>query len=185
MSLYQRLLGHPFVYDHIRPWVVGGIDWAPLYQMLEASAEDVILDVGCGTGVAHQYLPGFRSYHGFDTDEVAVQTARSRTAAPNVHYHCRVVGPADFAELRPTRVILSGLLHHLSDADALGLLRACAGERSVRRVVTADVVYVSGAHVSNLLGAPSTSTSRARRGSASRARSSCARTRRMARPSTS
>ena len=24
-SLYKKILGHPFVYDHIRPLVVGGI----------------------------------------------------------------------------------------------------------------------------------------------------------------
>ena len=65
MSLYQRLLGHPFVYNHIRPFVVGGVDWSPLYNNLEAGPEDVILDVGCGTGIAHDYLPGFAAYHGY------------------------------------------------------------------------------------------------------------------------
>ena len=151
MSLYQRLLGHPFVYDRIRPLVVGGIDWAPLYRNLDAQAGDVILDVGCGTGVAHEYLSGFAAYHGFDSDPVAIRTAERKTAAPNVDYQCRVVTKEDMARIRPTRVILSGLLHHLSDADSIALLRACRSVSSIRRVATADVVYLPGEHVNNLL----------------------------------
>lgn len=151
MSLYQRLLGHPFVYDRIRPWVVGGIDWAPLYQNLAAGADDVILDVGCGTGIAHQYLSDFRAYFGFDTDPVAIKAAADKTAGPKVHYECRAVTPADVARIRPTRVILAGLLHHLSDEECLALLQAFAAVPSIRRIASSDVVYLPGEHVSNLL----------------------------------
>src|SRR3954470_15225895 len=76
MSLYQRLLGIPFVYDRVRPFVVGGIDMSPLFRNLQARRDDVILDVGCGTGMALDYLDGFAAYHGFDTDEVAIGFAR-------------------------------------------------------------------------------------------------------------
>ena len=48
MKLYQRILGDPFVYDRIRPLVVGGSDWSPLYRNLAVEPSDVILDVGCG-----------------------------------------------------------------------------------------------------------------------------------------
>lgn len=151
MSFYQRLLGHPFVYDRIRPLVVGGIDWSPLYRNLEAGSDDVILDVGCGTGIAHQYLQGFASYHGFDTDPVAVGTAVAKTAGPNVHYQCRVVTPQDVAAIRPTRVILAGLLHHLSDDDCQALLAMCSSLPSVKRIATSDVVFLPGEHISNVL----------------------------------
>jgi 2-polyprenyl-3-methyl-5-hydroxy-6-metoxy-1,4-benzoquinol methylase len=151
MSFYQRLLGHPFVYDRIRPLVVGGIDWSPLYRNLGAGAGDVILDVGCGTGVAHQYLSGFGAYHGFDTDEVAVKTAAARTGGPNVYYESRAVTPEDVARIRPNLVILAGLLHHLSDADSVALLQMCGSVSSVRRIATSDVVYLPRQHLSNLL----------------------------------
>jgi SAM-dependent methyltransferase len=151
VSLYSRILGHPFVYDRIRPFVVGGVDWSPLYRNLEAGPDDVVLDVGCGTGIAHQYLGGFRAYHGFDTDPVAIEAAVAKTAGPNVHYECRVVTPEDVARIRPTRIVLAGLLHHLSDDDCLSLLRMCGSVPTVRRIATSDVVYLPRQVVSNIL----------------------------------
>jgi hypothetical protein len=48
-SFFQRVLGHPFVYGHVRPLVVGGIDWSPLHRHRAAGpSADVILDIGCG-----------------------------------------------------------------------------------------------------------------------------------------
>lgn len=151
MKLYQRILGHPFVYDRIRPLVVGGIDWSPLYRNLDAGPEDVILDVGCGTGVAHQYLTSFAAYHGFDNDAVAIESARKKTSAPNVNYECRIVTPADFARIAPTKIVLAGLLHHLTDGECLALLQMCAMAPSVRRIATSDVVYLPGKFMNNLL----------------------------------
>lgn len=151
MSLYQRLLGHPFVYDRIRPFVVGGIDWSPLYNNLEAGPDDVILDVGCGTGIAHQYLREFAVYYGYDTDPVAIKFARETTGAPNVHYECASVTAADIERIQPTRIILAGLLHHLNDDECLGLLRMCASAPSVKRIATSDVVYLSREWVANIL----------------------------------
>jgi 2-polyprenyl-3-methyl-5-hydroxy-6-metoxy-1,4-benzoquinol methylase len=151
MKLYQRILGHPFVYDRIRPLVVGGIDWSPLYRNLDTGPDDVILDVGCGTGVAHQYLAGFAAYHGFDTDAVAIESARRKTAAPNVTYECRIVTTADIARIAPTKIVLAGLLHHLTDDESLALLRMCATAPSVRRIATSDVVYLPRKYISNLL----------------------------------
>jgi SAM-dependent methyltransferase len=151
MSFYQRLLGHPFVYNHIRPFLVGGIDWSPLYDRLEAGPKDVILDIGCGTGIAHDYLDGFAAYHGFDIDPVAINFAREKTGAPNIHYHCSLLTAAEIARIRPTRIILAGLLHHLSDDECVKLLRLCASVPGVKRIATSDVVYLPRRLISNLL----------------------------------
>jgi SAM-dependent methyltransferase len=151
MSLYQRILGHPFVFNRIRPVFVGGIDWKPLYDALGAGPDSVVLDIGCGTGIAHQYLDGFRKYYGFDTDPVAINRARQSASGPHIQYQCRVITEDDIESIRPTHVLLSGLLHHLSDAEVLKLLRMCGSTPSVDRIATADTVYIPGQHVSNLL----------------------------------
>jgi hypothetical protein len=62
-----------------------------------------------------------------------------------------LVTAADIASIRPTRVILCGLLHHLNDDECLDLLRMCARAPSVKRIVTSDVVYLPRQKVSNLL----------------------------------
>ena len=151
MSIYRRLLAHPFVYDRVRPFVVGGIDWSPLYRNLEAGPEDVILDVGCGTGIAQEYLSGFAAYYGFDTDPGAIQFAKAKPAGANVHYECARLSEGDIVRIRPTRIILSGLLHHLSDEAALELLRMCASAPDLKRIATSDVVYLPRQPISNLL----------------------------------
>jgi len=151
-NLRQKVMGHPFVYEKVRPFVIGGLDLSPAYANLANSADDVVLDIGCGTGDALNYLGGFRAYYGFDTDAAAVAHARGRFGQrPNVQYFEREATAADFEQLRPTRVMMAGLLHHLDDATAVNLLRTCAGTPSVRRVATQDVIYVDGAHFSNVL----------------------------------
>lgn len=152
MSLYDRILGHPFVYHHVRPLVVG-IDYRPQYEALDARADARILDIGCGGGDALRYLARFASYHGFDTDEVAISFARQRpeSAQPNVHFVTALVNSTNFEEIRPTHVVMNGLLHHLDDEDAVDLLKMCAATDTVLRVVTNDTVYLPGEPLNNIM----------------------------------
>ena len=149
---YQRLLGHPFVYNRVRPWVVGGIDMTAFYESLEANATDVIVDVGCGTGDALRYLSSFKAYYGFDVDARAIEFARERAAGrPDVTFEARPVTAEDLASIQPTVGILAGLLHHMDDVESVRLLELLAGAPSIRRIATQDPVYLPGERVSNLL----------------------------------
>lgn len=149
---YQKLLGHPFVYNRLRPWIVGGIDMTAFYDSLETKPADVIVDVGCGTGDALRYLSTFKAYYGFDVDARAIEFARAQAAGrPDVTFDARPVTAKDLESVRPSLVILAGLLHHLDDEQAVGLLELLARTPSIRRVATQDVVYLPGERVSNLL----------------------------------
>ncbi len=151
-GLYRSLLGHPFVYDHVRPRVVGGIDMRPLYDLLTADARRVVLDVGCGTGDALKYLTHFDGYLGIDTDPVAIDAARSRYATvPNVRFECRQLEESDVRDFAPTGVVLGGVLHHLTNEEAEEVLRLVAGSKRLVRIVTADIVFVPGRFFNNLL----------------------------------
>lgn len=146
------MLGHPFVYNRVRPWIVGGVDMSPVYASLEAGPDDVIVDVGCGTGDALHYLPDFKSYYGFDLDPVAIDFARKEAAGrPGVTYEARVVVEDDLESIQPSLVILAGLLHHLDEDSAIELLEMLARTKSIRRIVTQDVVYLPHEKVSNFL----------------------------------
>jgi len=153
MSLYQLILGNPFVYNHIRPLVVGGVDHSNSWRALGAAKEDVVLDVGCGTGDAVNYLGEVAGYHGYDTDPVAIDFAKKRAEkhAGTWNFHVGIADEKVIADVAPSRVMLCGLLHHLSDDDALGLLGQLARAKGIKRIATVDVVYLPGHHVNNFL----------------------------------
>lgn len=152
MNLVERVLGHPWVFDHVRPLAVGGIDMSPAYDALGCDDSSVVLDVGCGTGNALGYLQRFSSYLGVDTDPVAIRHAQARHAhRPNVTFECRRCVPEDFGARGVTHVCMIGLLHHVSDAEAhelLSSLRACP---TLSRAVSLDIVYLPGHPYNNLL----------------------------------
>ncbi len=152
MTLYDRILGHPFVYHHVRPLIVG-IDYTPQYEALDAHQDDRILDIGCGGGDALRYLDSFEAYHGVDTDEIAISFAKSRpeAAQPGVRFETTPVTTATFESFRPTCVMMNGLLHHLDDEAASQLLRMCGTADTVKRIVTNDTVYLRGKPLNNLL----------------------------------
>jgi SAM-dependent methyltransferase len=154
MNLYQRVLGTPFVYNHVRPLAVGGLDLSPFYRWLSTGADSVIVDVGCGTGDALRYVDRFSEYVGLDTDSIAIGFAKSRYGSrQNVSFECRELVADDVKRIAPTHVIMAGLLHHLSDDDALSLLSSVGQSPRLEQLVTLDIVFLPGKWVSNVLAA--------------------------------
>jgi SAM-dependent methyltransferase len=152
LGLYRKILGHPFVYDRVRPAVVGGIDMGRLYEQLAGDAAKAVLDVGCGTGDALRHLRGFERYLGIDTDPVAIDAARARWGKEQgVRFEARLLEERDISELDPTGVVLSGVLHHLTNDEAEGVLRMVARSGRLRRVVTSDIVFLPGKLFNNVL----------------------------------
>jgi SAM-dependent methyltransferase len=152
MKLVGRVLGHPWVYEHVRTLAVGGIDMSRAYQLLACDERAVVLDIGCGTGDALTHIEHFADYLGVDTDRVALEHARSRHAnRANVSFECRVCGAEDFISRPISHVSMVGLLHHLSDSDAIALLSLLAHCPTLVRAVSLDIVYLDGRWYNNLL----------------------------------
>jgi SAM-dependent methyltransferase len=152
MSLYQTVMGNTWVYDVVRPLVLGGFDaYRHALGWLELRPDDVILDIGCGTGAAFDFIDHPGDYHGFDTDARALERFRAKVPRPTVHLYPRQLTAADVDRIRPTVALLLGVVHHLSDAEVASVLGVLGRCDRLRSVVTFDPVRVRGRWVNNLL----------------------------------
>ena len=136
----RALLSLPSVYLGFQA-LVGGTKMRSLcLALLEPQPGQRIVDIGCGPAYYLADLPAV-DYHGFDTDARYIDHARKRFGRrgrfyvePFTQMHADTLGPFD-------RVLLMGLLHHLSDSECaalLALLSRCL--RPGGRVVTLDTV---------------------------------------------
>jgi len=83
---------------------------------------------------------------------VAIEAARARYGdRPNVRFECRHLHARDVVDLAPTGVVLSGVLHHLTNAEAEGMLNLALGSPRLARVVTSDIVFLPGKFFNNVL----------------------------------
>lgn len=138
----------PVLYAGLRALFLGGLPTRPVLKLLQATKDDVVLDIGCGTGFIANMIP-FRHYYGFDMDAEAIRRAKLRNI-PNTTFVVSMVQDYDFGSVLPTKAILYGVLHHLSDADAIELLKRLAASR-VQSVVTLDPVYAQFNMINNIL----------------------------------
>jgi SAM-dependent methyltransferase len=118
-----------FVHDYVRP-----------------GPEDRILDVGCGPADDLTYMPDTVSYVGFDLSERYVEAARSRWGERGTFFQAEV-SPSLLEGDEFDIVIAHGVLHHLDDGEALGLLNlAHSVLRPGGRLITKDPVFVDDQH---------------------------------------
>ncbi len=143
----KRIFDQPVLYD-ARKILLGGWPFEPTLSLLDSTGSDVILDVGCGTGHFSEKIQ-FRQYYGFDNDAKALQVA-TRRKVPNAVFQMGDIRHFNFQGLKPTQAILSGVLHHLSDDEAVRLLNDLAPIVS-RWIVTEDPIYAQYHVLNNLL----------------------------------
>ena len=151
MGLLSRIMGLPWVYDRLRIALLGGGPSIEVFGWLGETRADILIDTGCGTGMAMDRLDNFAEYHGFDTDARALRWFRQRALPGNVHLHHAEATAADLERIRPTKAILMGILHHLPDNKAAELLTMLARYPTLRRAITLDPVFIERKPVNNLL----------------------------------
>lgn len=88
---------------------------------LELKPGDAVLDVGCGPAYYFDRFGDVR-YFGFDTEPGYIEYAKARWGH-RADFRCEVLVEDHLAEIPPIdKVLLFGLLHHLSDDDSSNLL---------------------------------------------------------------
>ena len=112
-----------------------------LDKFVQPKPGERILDLGCGPGYVLEYLPAV-DYVGFDTEAKYIEFARKRYADRGA-FHCEVFSERQAASLKPfDAILLFGLLHHLDDNEAGGLLGLIGGcLKPSGRVVTLDPCF--------------------------------------------
>ncbi len=98
----------------VRAWV------ASRYWRAEKSS--VIVDLGCGTGTALNYLPSGSSYIGVDASSKYIERARKHYGGRGTFFTSTIsdaMADSTLSQSCADLVLCNGLLHHMDDDQAL------------------------------------------------------------------
>jgi len=113
-------------------------------QHIRPRAGDRVLDIGCGPADILEALPPVE-YHGFDLSADYIEAARKRFGGRGT-FHVEAVDAEQVKQYAGFDLVLAtGVVHHLTDAEALDLFRvAAAALKPGGRLVTLDGCLVEG-----------------------------------------
>ena len=140
----RAVLSSPRVYDFLQ--VIMGAHsarWELVREHVRPFSGYRILDIGCGTARILDYLPDIE-YHGFDLSRRYIDEATQRYGARG-HFNCALVQQPVIDHLEPFDIVMAtGVLHHLDDEQAVGLIKlAHSALLAGGRLVTIDPCYAS------------------------------------------
>lgn len=103
-----------------------------------------ILDIGCGPADILAYLPDV-DYSGFDISDAYIERAKMRFAQRG-RFYCQELTHPDIEKMPPFDIVLVlGLLHHLDEEEAIGVLRLASQALKLGgRLVTVDPCLEAG-----------------------------------------
>jgi SAM-dependent methyltransferase len=116
------ILSIPIIYNGLQG-IVGAMRAREIVirDYLQPKSDDMILDIGCGTGYVINYLQNCR-YIGFDINEVYINYANKKYGHRG-EFHCNYATK----ELLKSYggfdcVMMNGLIHHLNDSASVSIL---------------------------------------------------------------
>ena len=147
-STLDLIFAQPFLYKYLRSFFLGGLPTSHVLNYLNTQPDEIIFDIGCGCGFVSELIK-FRNYFGFDNNTAMLSIAKKRNVS-NASYIETDITKYDFNGLSADKAIMYGMLHHLNDHDAVGLLNKLCGKVS-KCIVTLDPVYATFHIINNLL----------------------------------
>lgn len=141
----RAILGHPVIYSLFQN-VMGAKYGRTLLatEFIRPQQGMNILDIGCGPAEILDYLPAV-NYWGFDISESYIQQATTRYGTKG-KFTCKILSEDDLQSLPRFDLVLAlGLLHHLDDQAATGLLKlAHKALKPEGRLITVDPCIEAG-----------------------------------------
>ena len=144
----RSVLSHSRIYDLFQ-WIMGAKRGRTIFssQYIKARDGDYVLDIGCGTAEIRLFLPDVE-YFGFDPNAHYIEAAKKRLQEARKKGSLRhaTLDEAALTELPKFDIVLvSGVLHHLSDDEVIQLAQlAKAALKEGGRLITIDPCFVEG-----------------------------------------
>jgi SAM-dependent methyltransferase len=139
----RRVLSRPAVYSAFQNMLGAERSRARICaDHVRARPGDVIVDVGCGPAEILDHIDEGVVYHGFDLSEDYIAAARDRFGH-RATFHCIDVNDLPSGAIPPCQVAIAiGLLHHLDDDAATGLIASLHARLAPGgRLITVDPAY--------------------------------------------
>lgn len=125
LAAAKRLLSNHHLYVLLQKGVGADRLRYRCLDRLAVQPGEVVLDVGCGPAYYFERLGDVR-YYGFDTSPVYIEHAKRRWGH-KAEFRCELFTEDHLAVLPPAdKILLFGLLHHLSDDQSRQLLGLCS-----------------------------------------------------------
>lgn len=125
MDLLHSLLSQSVFYN-LGMWALGSVHARSVHvsEYICPKVADRVLDVGCGTADILNFMPPV-DYIGLDYEPNYIESARKRFGN-RATFFCKDVTLMAEEQFEPFDIVLAtGVLHHLSDAEAISLLSSC------------------------------------------------------------
>jgi len=126
MNIRERVLRIPFLYRSLN-LLVSPSDLAAgtVRDYLDVPDGGSVLDLGCGYGELARFFAGRTNYVGVDSNGSYIEEAKRRYAETEAKFIVGDIGDSEVLGLGPfDLVFLTGVLHHLSSSQVMGLAQA-------------------------------------------------------------